>query len=147
MQRIAYWIWSRVSTFLYRKFPIFGRVRGSVGIIELDSHFLVLERNDGLGLCFPGGLSRKDESNLETLRRELMEETGLILKHAEECFSFESDFRLPGVTTVFLAMAEGTPRGSWEGTPLWLSLPEMEKRRILTPHREIVNYLKNRRVQ
>ena len=145
LQRLAYWIWSRSATSVYRRFPIFGRLRGSNAIIESDGRFLVIRRNDGLGLCFPGGLAARKESILDALHREVLEETGLVLTEAKECFSFESDLRLPSTTTVFTATAEGTPRGSWEGIPVWLTLAEIDQEKILAPHVEIVNYLKQMR--
>jgi 8-oxo-dGTP pyrophosphatase MutT (NUDIX family) len=121
---------------------VFGRLRGSNAVIESQGRFLVLKRNDDLGLCFPGGLAARTESNLDALRRELKEETGLVLLEAHECFSFESDLVLPATTTVFTATAEGTPRASWEGIPLWLTLTEIDQDKIFAPHHEILNYLK-----
>jgi len=143
LQRLAYWIWSRGATSIYRRFPIFGRLRGSNAIIESAGRFLVIRRNDGLGLCFPGGLATRNESSLDALHREVLEETGLVLIEAKECLSFESDLRLPSTTTVFSATSEGTPRGSWEGIPVWLTLAEINQEKILASHREIVNYLKD----
>lgn len=141
-KRIAFWLWSRMATAIYRRLPVFGRLRGSNAIIESRGRFLLLRRNDGLGLCFPGGLASGAESTLDALRRELMEETGLVLLEAHERFSFESDLILPAITTVFTATVEGTPRASWEGIPLWLTLAEMDQENIFGPHLEIVNYLK-----
>jgi 8-oxo-dGTP pyrophosphatase MutT (NUDIX family) len=120
-------------------------LRGCVAIIECSGSFLVLERSDGLGLCFPGGLTNRKESELNALRRELAEETGLVLVAAEKCFAFESDVRLPTLTTVFAATVQGTPRPSWEGVPLWLTLDQIEQGKVFVPHRQIVEYLKTRR--
>src|SRR5689334_11774342 len=66
-KRIAFWLWSRMATAIYRRLPVFGRLRGSNAIIESRGRFLLLRRNDGLGLCFPGGLASGAESTLDAL--------------------------------------------------------------------------------
>ena len=139
--RAAYWIWSRTLSSVYRQFPVFGRLRGCVAIVESRGAYLTIERYDGLGLCFPGGFAKRGESHLQAIQREFREETGMVLSDAEELFTFESDERLPATTVVFRGKASGTLRGSWEGSPLWLSLAEIESRRILLDQKQVIDYL------
>lgn len=103
----------------------------------------MIERSDGLGFCFPGGIAKRNESPLSSIIRELREETGLVLLEPEELFQFDTDQRLPSTTIVFRGKAAGTLRDSWEGTPLWLSLDEIRKRAIFGPHLRIVAYLES----
>lgn len=70
---------SRSCIALYGRLPIFGALRGSAAIIRRENSFLVLERSDGLGLAFPGGMVHPWESEEQGLAREVREETGLRL--------------------------------------------------------------------
>ena len=142
IQRRVHRLCSRAARRLYGLFPIFGRLRGAIAIIQCGNRYLVIDRSDGLGLSFPGGVAAWGESDLATVRRELLEETGLILIAAEELFEFESDVDLPAVTTVFRGEAEGQIRGSWEGTPQWISLAEIEAGEVFSPHQPVFDYLK-----
>ncbi len=127
---------------MYGLFPLFGPFRGAIAIIQSGHLYLVLDRSDGLGLCFPGGLAHWREMSLETARRELLEETGLDLISAERLFEYESDVDVPAITTVFRGVARGQLRESWEGTPRWISLQEMEPNKIFSAHAPVIEYLK-----
>jgi 8-oxo-dGTP pyrophosphatase MutT (NUDIX family) len=135
-----FWIVSRSAQFLYCHFPVFGPLRGAVAIIRRDNGFVAIERNDGNGLSFPGGISRFQESPESTVRREVLEETGLTLTGADFKFDFKVRAPLPAHTFVFEAEAEGELRGSWEGTPRIVSLDELQ-RRIVEPQRRIAEGL------
>ena len=100
-------------------------------------------RNDGLGLCFPGGMAKRGESSLQTVVREFQEETGLVLRDPEELFHFDSDERIPATTVVFRGKASGILHNSWEGTPCWLSLEEIDRRGVFIPHQRVVAYLRS----
>lgn len=137
----VYWTCSRFGMAAYRRFPIFGRLRGAIAIVESGGKYLVIQRNDGLGICFPGGMAKRGEPPLDTVLREFREETGLLLREPEELFQFDCDQRIPATTVVFRGKAEGELRSSWEGTPCWFSLDEIARRGVFAPHKAVLDYL------
>jgi 8-oxo-dGTP pyrophosphatase MutT (NUDIX family) len=136
-----FWFISRTAIFLYRNFPIFGAIPGSVAIIRRDGGYLVIQRNDGYGLGLPGGVARPFERAEDALRREVLEETGLTVTSAELKLVFETSLLYPTRTSVFEARAEGEPRGSWEGRVVSVSLAELE-RNLMKTQLPVVEYLK-----
>jgi 8-oxo-dGTP pyrophosphatase MutT (NUDIX family) len=110
----------------YRRVPVFGRLRASIGIIREGNRVLVIRRNDGRGLCFPGGLAYRWETDEQVLVREIREETGLNAQSFEFAFRYDSSGEIPVRIAVFQTQAEGQLRGSWEGTPEWVDLTEVE---------------------
>ena len=90
--------------------------------------FLVVERNDGRGLSFPGGLQRLWETAEQALFREVREETGLEVSRSVFKLRYYSSVEIPLNITVFEVEAAGQLRGSWEGTPCWLPLSELHQR-------------------
>jgi 8-oxo-dGTP diphosphatase len=91
---------------------------------------LVRRRNPPLGWALPGGFVDQGESLEAAARREAWEETGLRVNLSEQFFTYsdpERDPRRHTLSTVFLATAEGRPRGGddaeearvwpWEGLP------------------------------
>jgi len=135
-----YWIVSRTANALYRRFPIFGEIKGAVAIIRRDGGYVVIERNDGLGLGFPGGISSRRETPEQTVRRETREETGLTITSAEFKFEFHASIPFPNLTRVFEAAAEGETRSSWEGRARIARIEELQQR-IVPQQRQIVEYL------
>jgi 8-oxo-dGTP pyrophosphatase MutT (NUDIX family) len=132
---------TRLAYRAYRRLPLFGRLTGSAAVIHgKDGRFLVVERSDGLGVAFPGGLAWPREAPERTLRREVLEETGLRVVKARFLFAFDDPTGLAASTSVFSATVCGDPRGSWEGDPLWISLEELDTR-VLPNQRPIVDYL------
>jgi 8-oxo-dGTP pyrophosphatase MutT (NUDIX family) len=107
--RGAFYLVSRAGLWLYQIFPLFGRLRGSIAIISRSGRYLVIERNDGRGWCFPGGLSRPGEAPEATVKREVLEETGLVITSC--CLLFEIDERITH-TYVFIAEVEGEVKDS-----------------------------------
>lgn len=135
-----FWLYSRIAHGLYRRFPVFGEIRGAVAVIRRDGGFVVIERNDGFGLGFPGGIAHFRELPEDTVRREVHEETGLTVTGAEHKFRFHAAEPFPNLTDVFEATAEGEFRNSWEGRVLVASLDELQHR-VVAQQRRIVEYL------
>jgi len=139
-----FWFVSRTAVTFYRHFPIFGALRGAIAIIQRDGQFVVVLRNDGYGMCFPGGIARPWESNEQTLRREVHEETGLLVEQADFKFKFHTALVYPTLTNVFEATACGSLTDSWEGSVSLASLEELD-RHIMPTQRVVVDYLRTGR--
>jgi 8-oxo-dGTP pyrophosphatase MutT (NUDIX family) len=135
-----FWLISRTAIFIYRRFPVFGPIPGSIAIIRRDDGFVAIKRNDGYGLGFPGGIARPWESAEQALRREVREETGLELTSADLKFKFTITVLYPTTTSVFEATAEGPFRGSWEGAAAVVSLADLD-RDVMITQRPVVDYL------
>ena len=136
-KRRAFWLCSRLMIATYARLPLFGRLRGSLAVIRKNGRFLVLERADGLGLSFVGGLARPWEPEEATLEREVREETGLKVLGRSLLVRYDHDWPYPHRTAAFRVETTGQLAGSWEGTPVWVTLGELE-RRIVRNQREIV---------
>ena len=111
-----------------------------MGILRKESTYLVIERNDGRGLSFPGGLTHPWEDAEHALIREMLEETGLRVTKSDFKLSYYTNADIPVNVTVFEVEAEGKLQGSWEGTPYWLPAAELQ-RRIIPAQRRIVELL------
>jgi len=142
-KRRLFWMVARTCITLYGWFPLFGTLRASIGIIRRDDKFLIIHRNDGRGLCFPGGISKWREAEEETLRREILEETGLIVSGEELTLKYYSDADVPCDTSVFEVQASGEVRNSWEGTPRWTTVAELEARLLLS-QRPVLELLRDK---
>ena len=136
-KRKAFWLISRAAIAAYARLPIFGRLRGAVAVIREGDRFLVIDRADGLGLSFAGGLAHAWEKDEETLRREVREETGLTVREPMLLMRYDHDWPYPHRTSVYGVEVSGQVRGSWEGRPVWVSLPDL-KRGVVRNQREIV---------
>ncbi|MGH9393992.1 MAG: NUDIX domain-containing protein [Terriglobales bacterium] len=106
---------SRAFVAVYGRFPLFGDLRSSVAIIQRGDQFLLQHRSDGLGWAFPGGTALFWENPEQTLRRELLEETGMEMVSCRALFQYRDCAFVPSRISVFAAEVAGTPRGSWEG--------------------------------
>lgn len=140
LSRRLFWIVSRLAFAVYQRFPIFGTLRSAVGVIRRGTDYLAIDRADGRGLGLPGGLARRRESDEETVRREIAEETGLSVTSAEFLFRCPVSDPIPASIAVFRVTAEGELRGSWEGEPRWVTLAELQSR-ITEAQRPIVKQL------
>lgn len=98
-----------------------------------DGSFLVLNRlkKDWPGLTFPGGHVEDDELIIETVVREMKEETGLTVRNIEPRGYFEwNEF---GDNVRHLAMLyrskdfSGDLKESSEGNILWIKEEDLEK--------------------
>jgi 8-oxo-dGTP pyrophosphatase MutT (NUDIX family) len=125
LKRHLYWAIARTCFLLYRWFPVFGPLRASIGIIRRGQQFLVIERNDGRGLSFPGGIAGWRESDESAVRREILEETGFSVTSCELKMRYRSDADIPCDVSVFTADASGELKDSWEGSPAWMTLVEL----------------------
>jgi 8-oxo-dGTP pyrophosphatase MutT (NUDIX family) len=132
VKRRIFWVIARTCFTLYRCFPLFGTLRAAIGIIQRDDKFLVIHRNDGRGLCFPGGMSSWRELADDTLRREILEETGLSVTGKELKLEYYSDADVPCNISVFTVQASGELKNSWEGTPQWMTADEIEPALVLS---------------
>jgi 8-oxo-dGTP pyrophosphatase MutT (NUDIX family) len=82
LKKSTFWVLSRAATYVYPRLPIFGRLKAAVGVIQEGDKFLVIERNDGRGVCFPGGLGWPWETAEQTVGREILEETGMTVRNS-----------------------------------------------------------------
>jgi 8-oxo-dGTP pyrophosphatase MutT (NUDIX family) len=136
-----FWILARTCFALYRLFPLFGTLRASIGIIRQNDKFLVIQRNDGRGFCLPGGMSGWQETEEETLAREILEETGLSVTGKDLKLKYYSDADVPCNISVFEVQASGDVKNSWEGAPQWTTLAELEPR-MLPSQRPVLELLR-----
>jgi 8-oxo-dGTP pyrophosphatase MutT (NUDIX family) len=141
LHRRLFWIVARSCFTLYRWFPLFGTLRASIAIIQRDQQFLVIQRNDGRGLSLPGGLASWKETEEETLRREVQEETGLRVTGQELRMHYHSTADVPCDISVFEVQAGGELKDSWEGSPCWMTMAEIEPR-MLTSQRPVLELLR-----
>ncbi len=133
---------SRTCIAVYKRFPIFGALRGAIAVVPYgDQQYVMIERADGLGLSFPGGLVHRGESPGAALRREIEEETGMAVQKVDGWFDYRNDELYPTHIFVFRAQASGQLRSSWEGKAVIVGLAEMEAR-ILMNQREVVSRLR-----
>ncbi len=100
----------------------------------------MIDRSDGRGLSFPGGLAVPWETAEQAMKREVLEETGLRVKHYKQLFEYRNSTDVPVVLAVFAVEAEGELKDSWEGSPRWLPLSDIRSR-LLPSQREIVDRL------
>ncbi len=126
LKRRLFWVVARTCFVLYRWFPIFGSLRASIAIIRRGPTFLVIQRNDGRGFSLPGGISGRNEAEIDTLHREVLEETGLRVTGEELRMRFHSTAEVPCHVSVFEVEASGELKDSWEGSPRWVTVPELE---------------------
>ena len=126
LKRRSFFIVARTCLALYRWFPLFGSLRAGVAIIRRDGLFLVIQRNDGRGLSLPGGFAGWKESEDETVRREVQEETGLRVTGLDLRMRYHSTADVPCNISVFEVQADGELKKSWEGSPRWIPLAEIE---------------------
>ena len=141
LRRRLFWIVARTCLALYRRFPVFGTLRASIAIIRRNQQFLVIQRNDGRGLSLPGGLASWQEAEEETLRREVLEETGLRVTGQELRMRYHSTADVPCDTSVFAVQATGELKNSWEGSPRWMTMAELEPR-MLESQRPVLGLLR-----
>src|ERR1022692_805411 len=86
---------SRLALGTYGRFPVFGALRASIGIIRSNECYLAIDRSDGRGYSFPGGLAFPWEKDEAALGREIAEETGLSVVKAQPILRYFSQVVIP----------------------------------------------------
>ena len=129
---------SRSAIAVYSRVPVFGFLRAAVAVLRKGELLLVVDRSDGRGFSFPGGLAFPWETAEQAMRREVLEETGLKIEKSCLLFEYRTSADVPCILTVFEAEASGTLIGSWEGSPVWLSVTAV-RRQLLPSQREIID--------
>ena len=64
------------------------------------------------------------------MRREVREETGLSVTRVEFQMKYHSSAEIPVDISVFRTEATGELKGSWEGSPRWMTVEEIEAQLI-----------------
>lgn len=138
IKRRLFWVLSRSALAAYSRLPLFGCLRCSVGLIRKGQLVLVIDRSDGRGLSFPGGLAMPWEAAEQAMKREVSEETGLRVKHSTLLFEYHNSVDIPVELSVFAVDTDGELKDSWEGAPCWLPFSDIRSR-LLPSQREIVD--------
>ena len=140
IQHVAFATLSRTFVALYSRIPIFGFLPASVAVIRNGPLLLIVDRNDGRGFSFPGGLASPWESAEEAMRREVCEETGLAVEKSSLLFEYRTSADIPCKLSVFEVEVSGQLRDSWEGSPRWLPATAIRSS-LLPSQKEIVDRL------
>ena len=143
VKRALFGVLSRSCVAVYSRLPIFGALRASVAVIRDGEMVLVIERSDGRGLSFPGGLTWPWESAEQAMVREVEEETGLRIEKSSLFCEYEVSAEtsdIPCVLSVYLAETAGELVDSWEGSPRWHRLSDIRSR-LLPSQKQIVDRL------
>lgn len=140
IKRGTFAVISRLGLAVYSRFPIFGTLRASVGLIRNGDQILVIDRSDGRGLSLPGGVAFAWENSTRTLVREILEETGLSVTQAVFLFEYHATADIPCLVSVFEVEAEGDLTDSWEGFPRWLR-PEQARPSLIASQQRILDRL------
>jgi 8-oxo-dGTP pyrophosphatase MutT (NUDIX family) len=101
----------------------------------------VIQRNDGRGVSLPGGLAGWKEADEDTLRREILEETGLNVTGGKLRLRYSSTSDVPCTVSVFDVEASGDLKDSWEGSPQWMTASELEPL-LLRSQRPVLELMK-----
>lgn len=140
IKRFLFSVISKSAIAIYPRLPIFGRLRAAVAVIRNNNSILVIERADGRGFSFPGGLAYPWESFEVAMRREVKEETGLVVENGHLLFEYNASADIPCRVAVFEADGDGQIVESWEGSPRWLSVDEI-RAGVLPSQAEIIDRL------
>jgi ADP-ribose pyrophosphatase YjhB (NUDIX family) len=117
-------------------------------IIERNGNILLINRSDGLGLCFPGGLIKWQETPKMALLREVAEETGYQICIEELIGVYISrDPRFNCVDLVYsAAIVNGYGRSSDEGKLTWVPKSSLPSKLAFDHELVLVDYLNKTRI-
>jgi 8-oxo-dGTP pyrophosphatase MutT (NUDIX family) len=138
IKRALFAVLSQTGLAIYSRAPIFGSLRAAIAVIRKGPLVLIIDRSDGRGFSFPGGLAWPWETAEQTMRREVLEETGLHVEKWTLLFEHRTSADVPCVLTVFEAEASGELTDSWEGSPRWLPMSDIPSF-LLPSQKEIVD--------
>jgi len=138
IKKILFAVIARTAIAIYSRVPLFGYLPASLAVLRKGELILVIDRNDGRGFSFPGGLAHRRENAEDAMRREVREETGLQVEKSRLLFQYRTSADVPCDVTVFEVEASGTLCESWEGTPRWLSTAEIRPR-LLASQRDVID--------
>jgi len=88
-----------------------------------------------------GGIASWKEAEEETLLREVLEETGLRVTGQKMRIRYHSKADVPCDISVFEVQATGELEDSWEGSPRWMTMAEVEPR-MLKRQRPVLELLR-----
>ena len=143
-KRALFRVLSRTCLAVYSRVPIFGYLRAAVAIIRNDDLLLVIDRSDGRGFSFPGGLLWPWENSKQAMKREVLEETGLHVEKSRLLFEYRTSADILCIIAVFEAETSGGLKDSWEGSPRWLAPAEIQPL-LLPSQKEIVDRISDLR--
>jgi len=111
-----------ISKILFVEFPPIFSV---TALINKNGKLLFLDLSYLKGFGFPGGYIDAGENLEESLKREVLEETGLTVVRAQYVDSVKSKVNgISKVSAVFIVDVEGETKDSEEGKLLWLKPEE-----------------------
>ena len=117
-------------------------------VYDDEGRILVQDRlaKDWPGICFPGGHVDKGESFVESVIREVKEETGLDIECPQIC-GIKSWHVKPGVRYVVLFYRtnrfSGELRSSEEGKVFWIKADELKKYKLSSDFDEMYEIFTN----
>ena len=129
LKRVVSVVFNTLNVLLGGNLPPFG---SAVAIVEEQDRYLVVELPDGR-VVFPGGFMTWRENAKDTARREVQEETGLLVSVDDiiGTYSCPSDrfTNMSTISCVYTAtVVGGALRPSCEGRPYWLHEAELRTR-------------------
>jgi 8-oxo-dGTP diphosphatase len=119
-------------------------------ILELEpGHVLLIRRrNPPPGWALPGGFVEVGESVETAVRREIEEETGLVLDAMAQMHTYSApgrDPRFPTVSVIFVARAKGSPRAGDDAAEARLFPLKALPADLCFDHRQILEDFQTRR--
>lgn len=133
---------SRTFVAVYGRAPLLGELRCAVAVIQRGGTVLLQDRSDGCGWSFPGGVAWFWEQPEQTMRREVLEETGMKVENCRLLFSYSRRRPILQRIYVYAAEAGGEPRPSWEGASSWQWLDRLPTP-FFAPHWPIISRLRD----
>ena len=118
---VLLWLVRFLAKILFVEFP---PILSVAGLIEKKGKLLFIDLPYMNGLGLPGGIVGKGETLEESLRREILEETGLKVESSKYLWSTAGFFKVPSISVVFGVRVSGNLKESPEGKPIWIRAEE-----------------------